>query len=211
LTTAGVTIGHSGTIVSGVLGAVLVGGASTRFGSDKAAVMIGQRTMLQQQLATLAAAGVVERVYVGGEPRTEPSNARHLVDEYPGEGPLGAIITTTAEAVRRSNNTHTIDTVIVLAVDVPLVRPSTIERLVAAVAAHDAAVAYGERDHWSCLAIRTAAHSALHAAFAGGERAVHRAFASLRVARVTCSEAELRNVNDLATLNQITAQRDERR
>jgi molybdopterin-guanine dinucleotide biosynthesis protein A len=223
LTTAGVTIGHSSTIVSGVLGAVFVGGASSRFGSDKAAVMIGQRTMLQHQLATLAAAGVVERVYVGGEPRPEVTEARHLVDVQPGAGPLGAIITTLAEAVRMSNDAHAIDTIIVLAVDVPLVTPLTINRLIAAVVAdgavttneesitNDAAVAYGERDHWSCLAVRPAALNTLRSEFARGERAVHRAFSSLQVARVICSEAELLNVNDHSALSVITAQRDERR
>ena len=210
------TTTHSGEGLSGVLGAVLVGGASTRFGSDKAAVMIGHRTMLQHQLATLASAGVVERVYVGG-PRREIPGARHVVDAYPGEGPLGAIITTLAEALRVSNVAQANDVVVVLAVDLPLIAPSTINRLIAelvtndAAMTNDAAVASAQRSHWSCLAVRTAAHHALHAAFAQGERAVHRAFASLRVARVACSEAELLNVNDRASLNVITAQCDERR
>ena len=206
-----------------MLGAVLIGGASTRFGSDKAAAMIGQRTMLQHQLATLAAAGVVERVYVGGEPRPEVAAARHLVDEYPREGPLGAIVTTLAEAVRMSNHAHPVEMIVVLAVDMPLVTPSTIVRLIAELATNgavatnveamtnDAAVAFGERDHWSCLAVRTAARPALSASFGQGERAVYRAFASLRVARVACSEAELLNVNDPSVLNVITAQRDEPR
>jgi molybdopterin-guanine dinucleotide biosynthesis protein A len=223
LTTADVTIGHSDTSGSGVLGAVFVGGASSRFGSDKAAAMIGQHTLLQHQLATLTAAGVVERVYVGGEPRPEVADARHLVDVYPGEGPLGAIVTTLAEAARMSSDAHTINMIVVLAVDVPLVTPLTINRLIAELVANDAvttneeamtndaAVAYGERDHWSCLAVRTAALNTLRSQFAQGTRAIHRAFSSLRVARVACSEAELLNVNDTSALNVITAQRDERR
>ncbi|MFZ9765561.1 MAG: molybdenum cofactor guanylyltransferase [Ilumatobacteraceae bacterium] len=216
-------IGNSGAVVSRVLGAVLVGGASSRFGTDKASASLGQRTMLQQQLATLAAAGVVKRVYVGGEPRPEISEARHLADMYPGEGPFGAIVTTLAEALRLSNDAQATDVIVALAVDVPLVTPSTINRLIAELVTNDAgttneealtndaAVAYGERTHWSCLAVRTAAHHALHAAFTQGERAIHRAFSSLRVARVACSETELLNVNDLSALNVITAQRDERR
>jgi molybdopterin-guanine dinucleotide biosynthesis protein A len=223
LTTADVTIGHSDTSGSGVLGAVLVGGASTRFGSDKAAAMIGQHTLLQHQLATLTAAGVVERVYVGGEPRPEVADERHLVDVYPGEGPLGAIITTLAEAARMSSDAHTINMIVVLAVDVPLVTPLTINRLIAELVANDAvttneeamtndaAVAYGERDHWSCLAVRTAALNTLHSKFAQGERSMHRGLSTLRVARVACSEAELLNVNDTSALNVIAAQRDERR
>jgi len=211
LTTVDVTIGHSDMSGSGVLGAVLAGGASTRFGSDKAAVMIGQRTMLQHQLATLTAAGVVERVYVGGEPRPEVADARHLVDVYPGEGPFGAIVTTLGEAVRVSNDERAIDLIVVLAVDVPLVTPLTINRLITAVVANDAtlpsdaAVAYGERDHWSCLAVRTTTLNTLRSQFAQGTRALHRAFSSLRVARVACGEAELLNVNDPSALNVITA------
>ncbi|MEY3467270.1 MAG: hypothetical protein RL532_577 [Actinomycetota bacterium] len=94
--------------------------------------------MLQQQLATLAAAGVVKRVYVGGEPRPEISEARHLADMYPGEGPFGAIVTTLAEALRLSNDAQATDVIVALAVDVPLVTPSTINRLIAELVTNDA-------------------------------------------------------------------------
>lgn len=215
--TADQTIEHSNAASSRALGAVLVGGASTRFGSDKAAATFGQRTLLVHQLATLAGAGVVDRVYVGGPARPEVGDARHVVDLFPGQGPLGAIITTLTAAAATRGRAQAIDMVVVLAVDVPLVKPATIRRLINAVVAtdahlaNDAAVAFGQRDHWTCLAIRTAALNTLHATFGQGERAVHRAFSLLRVTRIDGSEDEFLNINDRAMLDSIVAQRDERR
>ena len=67
----------------------------------------------------------------------------------------------------------------------------------------DAAVARGARDHWSCIAVRSGALERLRVSLRDGDRAMHRAFAPLRVCRVPVDEREFANINtrdDLAAL-----------
>ncbi len=68
-----------------LIGAILTGGASTRFGSDKAA-QVGPSV-----LDAMRAAGVDPIVAVGGDPGALPIPT--LADRYPGEGPLGGLAT----------------------------------------------------------------------------------------------------------------------
>ena len=60
------------------LGAVLVGGASSRFGSDKASAHYQGRTMLDNALDVLSAAGLQHLAYVGGAPRDTTRHAAHV-------------------------------------------------------------------------------------------------------------------------------------
>jgi molybdopterin-guanine dinucleotide biosynthesis protein A len=68
-----------------VTGAVLAGGASRRYGTNKASV-IGPRV-----LAAMRSAGVDPIVAIGGPPGILPVPT--VADRYPGEGPLGAVAT----------------------------------------------------------------------------------------------------------------------
>ncbi len=68
-----------------LIGAILTGGASRRFGADKAAV-IGPLV-----LAAMRGAGIDPIVAVGGAPDALPIPT--LADRYPGQGPLGGIAT----------------------------------------------------------------------------------------------------------------------
>lgn len=70
-----------------ILGAVLAGGKSSRFGSDKALAELAGRTLLSRAVDTLA--GWCEHVVVVGRP-TAP--APTLPDwPHPGMGPLGGL------------------------------------------------------------------------------------------------------------------------
>jgi len=79
---------------AGVRGYVLAGGASSRFGRDKALVRFGETPLLLQivRLAQTCAAdvtvvaGAQRYAELGGELKT-------IEDRWPGEGPLGGIIT----------------------------------------------------------------------------------------------------------------------
>ena len=75
------------------LGYVLAGGASSRFGRDKALVNLGGKTVLERTLELLNASGVGEAIVVGPEAKYERFGARCIKDRWPGEGPLGGIIT----------------------------------------------------------------------------------------------------------------------
>lgn len=70
-----------------VTGAVLCGGRSTRFGSDKALLELGGRTLLQRALDSLAPAA--ERLIVG-RAYTHVA-ARFVPDLRPGLGPLAGL------------------------------------------------------------------------------------------------------------------------
>lgn len=75
-----------------VVGAVLLGGRSSRFGSDKALAEVGDTVMGAVVVAALREAGVDPIVAVGGTagPRL---NLITVPDHWPGEGPLTALAT----------------------------------------------------------------------------------------------------------------------
>ena len=187
-----------------VLGTVLVGGASTRFGSDKASARFGKSTLLDTALASLTAADLTSLAYVGGQPRNDVSpTVHHVPDESAGVAAaersslLGVIA-----ALSHARHTHH-DAAVILGCDVPLVSTITIQRLVASLAHADVSVAEHAGDHWSIMCARTDCLEHLRAAFIAGERAIHRATADLRLVRVPCTGAECTNVNDVATLRTV--------
>ena len=187
-----------------VLGTVLVGGASTRFGSDKASARFGEGTLLDAVLASLTAANLTSLAYIGGPPRNDVSpRVHHVPDELAGVAAaerssfLGVIA-----ALSHARDTHH-DAAVVLGCDVPLVSPITIQRLVASLAHADVSVAEHAGDHWSIMCASTESLAHLRAEFTAGERAIHRATADLRLVRVPCTAAECTNVNDVATLRTV--------
>jgi molybdopterin-guanine dinucleotide biosynthesis protein A len=75
------------------LGVVLAGGSSSRFGTDKAAALLGGRTLLQ--LVCERAAPQVDRLAVNRSAAAAPQlrgDYIHLTDDWPGEGPLAGIL-----------------------------------------------------------------------------------------------------------------------
>ncbi len=187
-----------------VLGTVLVGGASTRFGSDKASAHVGKNTLLDTALASLTAADLTSLAYVGGPPRNDVSpTVHHVPDESAGVAAtersslLGVIA-----ALSHARHTYH-DAAVILGCDVPLVSTITIQHLIASMTHADVSVAEHAGDHWSIMCARTECLEHLRAAFIAGERAIHRATAGLRLVRVPCTGAECTNVNDVATLRTV--------
>ena len=83
-----------------VLGYVQAGGGSTRFGRDKALVELAGKTML---VRTLELVGSVcsEAMIVAGESQYSDGPAPLVADRWPGQGPLGGILTALQESTRR--------------------------------------------------------------------------------------------------------------
>lgn len=203
--------------ITNTLAGVLVGGRSVRFGSDKATAWFNGRTLLDHQLAILRSAGCTTLAYVGGARREGVAgDAVHVPDAMPqfvsdaathdahsNHSPLRGVIS----ALRYANE-QGLDRVVLIACDLPLVQPATIRALVNALDHDDVGVAQGSRTHWSCLAARTSITDDLHAAYDSGERALHRAFAPLRSAKIAVSDEELTNTNEPETLARLITESD---
>jgi molybdenum cofactor guanylyltransferase len=80
-----------------ITGYVLAGGGSTRFGRDKALVEIGGKPMLARMIQLLQS--VTKQVKIVAAPsRYAAFGAEIVEDRWPGEGPLGGIITALEDA-----------------------------------------------------------------------------------------------------------------
>ena len=76
------------------MGAVLAGGASSRMGTDKAFIEIAGVPMVARAVGALRAAGAAPVLVVGGDSaRLGGLGLDAVPDRYPGEGPLGGVIT----------------------------------------------------------------------------------------------------------------------
>jgi molybdopterin-guanine dinucleotide biosynthesis protein A len=83
----------------GVAGYVLAGGGSTRFGRDKARVEIGGMAMLARMIELLQ--HVTKQVKIVAVPgKYAEFGVEIVLDRWPGEGPLGGIITALEDAAK---------------------------------------------------------------------------------------------------------------
>ncbi len=171
-------------------GAVLCGGGSRRFGTDKALVEVDGRAMADRVAAVLESAGCAPVVFVGGEAdRLTAITGREVVaDTWPGEGPLGAVV----DALRWFDRLDTCG-VVVAACDLP---DLTVEA-VQSVAGEERviAVAVAERVHPSLAYWPISTAEDVEALFRSGVRAMHEALDTLGATRVAVDAAALHNVN----------------
>jgi molybdopterin-guanine dinucleotide biosynthesis protein A len=162
-------------------------------------------SLLDNALHTLASSGVSDLAYVGGSPRSQVAmQALHLPDlpEIDASAMRG-VLTALHYAHESRGDFRRFDGVMMLACDVPLVTPQTIQRIVRALDTGDAAVARGDHDHWSCLALRVGTYPIVCAAYDRGVRALHTMCSELDLIRVPIEERELANANDQATFTRL--------
>jgi molybdenum cofactor guanylyltransferase len=111
---------------------ILCGGRSSRMGHDKASLPIDGDTFLGR--AIRVAREVAADVIVVGRPSQHtPDGVRAVHDPVAGLGPLAGLAAGLAAS-------HT-DLNVVIACDMPLIRPAVLRRLVDAIGDHDACVA----------------------------------------------------------------------
>ena len=108
-------------------GFVLAGGKSSRMKTDKAFLKIGGETFLEKAFKTLATLAKSTKIVIDKNQKAKFEKAfpafDFIFDIYPGRGALGGI-----HAALKGCET---EFAIVLAVDLPLVTPAVIEKLVA--------------------------------------------------------------------------------
>ena len=162
----------------GLTGILLVGGASTRFGSPKALARLEEETLAERAWRLLGEA-CGERIAVG---RLDGLPFPSLTDE--GTGPVAAI----AEGLRHATQ----EVAVVVPVDMPLLAPQSLEQL--ARACRDAAVA--QAGPLPCAVARR-----MLPAFETGERRLRTVLDALDTARIELDERQLANVNSPADLD----------
>jgi molybdopterin-guanine dinucleotide biosynthesis protein A len=169
--------------------AILIGGDSSRMGSDKATYEIDGTAMANLVAQAANEAGASEVLLVGGT----SSRAKTLVgnwkkDAYPGEGPLGGVIT----ALKASKT----DSVVVLSCDMPFITSAVISSLVSGLADAQATVGRTDRLNWLCAAwSKDECLQTLQGVWKRNERAVHRAAVLLDVLEVPVPAVAVRNIN----------------
>jgi molybdopterin-guanine dinucleotide biosynthesis protein A len=169
--------------------AILIGGDSSRMGSDKATYEIDGTAMANLVAQAATEAGASEVLLVGGT----SSRAKALVgswkkDAYPGEGPLGGVIT----ALKASKT----DSVVVLSCDMPFITSAVISSLVSGLADAQATVGRTDRLNWLCAAwSKDECLQTLQGVWKRNERAVHRAAVLLDVLEVPVPAVAVRNIN----------------
>ena len=174
--------------------AILVGGDSSRMGTDKAHFEVDGLTMGERVVAAAHASGADEVLIVGGtQARARRFDASWKKDAFPGEGPLGGVIT----ALKAARN----DVVVVLSCDMPFITGSVISSLVVAAGEAQASVGRTDRLNWLCAAwSKSECLTTLQSVWKRNERAVHRAAVLLDVAEVPVPAVAVRNINSPADL-----------
>ncbi|MEY2768023.1 MAG: hypothetical protein RI912_1686 [Actinomycetota bacterium] len=174
--------------------AVLIGGDSSRMGQDKATFPVDGVPMAARVARAARDAGAAEVLLVGGpQSRAKGIEGAWKKDAYPGEGPLGGLITSLKAA------TH--DAVVVLSCDMPFITGAVVESLVNGLTDAQATVGRTDRLNWLCAAwSKSECLAPLQGVWKRNERAVHRAAVLLDVLEVPVPAVAVRNVNTAADL-----------
>ena len=182
---------------------VLAGGRSRRFGSDKRLARLGRDELVRNAVRRVRQA-VDGRVFVATGRRRErlPGTASTIVvaDRPAGKGPLGGIAAALELAAVG---------VVVLACDVPRVRPATLRRLAAVGRRLDRPVAVRGGRGWEPLVAYYPAWMLNHvrAAIRAGALAPHRLLDACAAVALAASPQELGNVNTTADLAAMSGER----
>jgi molybdopterin-guanine dinucleotide biosynthesis protein A len=160
-------------------GYVLAGGGSTRFGRDKGLVELGGLPMLGRMIALLQS--VANNVKVVGAPEKYAQFEREMVsDRWPGDGPLGGIITALDNSGKSAART---EWNVIVSCDMPFLTREWMEFLVGRAAKSDAQVVVPHSARGLeplCACWRTDAAETVRGAFERGVRKVTEGIALLR-------------------------------
>jgi len=152
-------------------GYVLAGGGSTRFGRDKALVEVDGRPLLARMIELLRGAAKEGRV-VAVRGKYEAFGVEIVEDRWPGEGPLGGIITALEDAAGSGARA---EWNLIVSCDMPFLTREWLTFLCERAAKSEAQVVLPHSKNGPeplCACYRTDAAGALRAAFESGVRKV---------------------------------------
>ena len=175
-----------------LLGAVLAGGQSRRFGSDKSAEMIAGKLLVARAAETLA--DVFADVVIVSSRARATTEWTYVPDLREGQGPLAGI-----EAALRHAANLGLDGTFVLACDLPLVDADAVRAVVAALGDRAAAAPLREGAPGIeplCAVYRLACLPVVADALDRGVLATHRIFDSIDGATTELPHEIFLNVND---------------
>ena len=189
-----------------VVGAILAGGRSSRFGRDKALLELDGETLLQRTERKLFS--ILDDVLVVGpsERRAQVRRAAVVPDRYPGIGPLGGIASALAARPGCA--------ILAVAVDMPFLCARLLAHEVELLAKADVVLPVVEGRGQQLHAVYGPACAPLiEAQIAGGDYKIDRFFSQVRVRRLEEDEvrafdaalASFRNVNSPDTWAEILA------
>jgi molybdenum cofactor guanylyltransferase len=162
-----------------IAGYVLAGGGSTRFGQDKALAEIGGRTMLLRMHELLGR--VAGNVTVIAAPEKYASlRVKCVADRWPGEGPLGGILTALEDAGARNEKS---EWNLIISCDMPFLTQDWLRFLATRAAKSNAQVVFPHSASGPeplCACWRTGAAAKLRSGFERGVRKVTEGIALLR-------------------------------
>jgi molybdopterin-guanine dinucleotide biosynthesis protein A len=162
-----------------VLGYVLAGGGSTRFGRDKALVEIDGKSMLLRMCELLRGLGGDVRVVVAPGKHAD-LDVTILADRWPGEGPLGGIIT----ALMATAESGGVEWNLIVGCDMPFLTREWLNYLVERVLASSAEVVVPQSANGLeplCACWRSSGAETLRRAFDSGIRKVTQAMKQLQM------------------------------
>ncbi|MEO5741157.1 MAG: molybdenum cofactor guanylyltransferase [Vicinamibacterales bacterium] len=163
-------------MVQHVTAVVLCGGRSTRMGQDKGSLQFGDQTMLERILRIVR--GIADDVIVvARRDQQVPASVTVVHDAVEDLGPLAGIASGLAASATDLN--------IVVACDMPLIKPEVLQRLLSMIGDHDACVAVAD-GHASALCgiYRSRIANDAQALLDSGERRVMRLLDHLQTKRV---------------------------
>jgi len=152
----------------------MAGGASSRFGTDKALAQLGGRTMLARMCGLLRE--VTDSVSIVSSASYTGVDAQRVPDRWPGEGPLGGIVTALEEA--RAGEVR-IRRCLIVSCDMPFLTAEWLEYLCAYAATSTAQIVVPRSDQGLeplCACWSSDAADTLHGLFDGGVRKVTEVF-----------------------------------
>jgi molybdopterin-guanine dinucleotide biosynthesis protein A len=157
---------------SSIAGYVMAGGKSTRFGQDKARVRLGGEMMLTRACRLVHEVTGSVSVVADRESRYADSDLWVVEDRWPGEGPLGGILTALLATAETDSGR---DWNLIVSCDMPFLTRDWLAYLVARALTSEAQVVLphsGSGPEPLCACYRTDGAGALRAAFESGVRKV---------------------------------------